>query len=142
MEGWSRHAFVHRDVARSRRRARVSALVGPFDPIVWHRARAHRLFDFHYRIGIYARASANARLLRDAVPARRRARRSRDLKADRAERPSPVQAAWLEEGHDADVVVGPLAAELARMAAWLDLRRCRGRAEGTLAAALRGSVRA
>ena len=143
VEGWSRHAFVHRDVARSHRRARVSALVGPFDPIVWHRARAHRLFDFHYRIGIYTPAHQRTHgyyvmpfLHDDALVARV------DLKADRAERVLRVQAAWLEEGHDADVVVGPLAAELARMAAWLDLERVEVARKGTLAAALRGSVRA
>lgn len=143
VEGWSRHAFIHRDVARSRRRARVSALVGPFDPIVWHRARAHRMFDFHYRIGIYTPAHQRTHgyyvmpfLHEHALVARV------DLKADRAEGVLRVQAAWLEEGHEAEVVVGPLAAELARMAVWLDLERVEVARKGTLAAALRGSVRA
>lgn len=141
VEGWSRPAFVHRDFARRSRTpapsGRVAALVGPFDPIVWHRARALRLFDFHYRIGIYTPAHQRTHgyyvlpfLLDDALVARV------DLKADRAEHVLRVRAAWLEEGRT-DAVAEPLAAELTRMAKWLGLERIDVARKGTLSAALR-----
>jgi uncharacterized protein YcaQ len=143
VEGWKRGAFVHRDFAKTTsKRVRTSALVGPFDPIVWYRARAHRVFDFHYRIGIYTPAHQRTHgyyvmpfLLDDALVARV------DLKADRAEGVLRVRAAWLEEGRMPEVAE-PLAEELARMAKWLGLPEVAVERKGTLAKALRDKVRA
>jgi uncharacterized protein YcaQ len=136
-------AFVHRDFARSKKPlGPVAALVGPFDPIVWHRARALRLFDFHYRIGIYTPAHQRTHgyyvmpfLLGDRLAARL------DLKADRASGVLRVQAAWLEDGAESEAVVGPLAAELRRMATWLALPEVAVARKGTLAKALGSTVR-
>lgn len=145
VEGWDKPAWLHSSArARQRRlgRREVAALVGPFDPIVWHRPRALRMFGFHYRIGIYTPSHQRTHgyyvmpfLLGDALVARV------DLKADRAAGALRVQAAWLEEGCDA-AVAGPLAAELRRMAGWLGLDEIVVARKGTLAAALRSSVRA
>src|SRR5690606_15764053 len=57
VEGWTRGAkplpaWKHRD-ATVPRRIQTAALLSPFDPVVWFRPRAERLFDFHYRIEIY-----------------------------------------------------------------------------------------
>src|SRR5699024_5145193 len=58
VEGWtstggkSSEAWMHRD-ARTPGRLAPDALFTPFDPMVWFRPRAERMFDFHYRIEIY-----------------------------------------------------------------------------------------
>lgn len=63
IEGWTERGLVHRDNLELARAAAAGALVptattllSPFDPIVWDRARALRLFDFDYRIECYTPA--------------------------------------------------------------------------------------
>jgi uncharacterized protein YcaQ len=137
--GWAQPAWVHRD-ARSPRRIEATALLSPFDPLVWNRPRAERLFDFHYRIEIYTPAAKRVFgyyslpiLVDDQIVGRV------DLKSDRQARVLRVQSAWHELRYD-NAALTPLAERLAdvleRARAWQNLDSIEVVDRGNLAASL------
>lgn len=64
VQGWASPGYVHRDHAeildkarKGRLRATHTALLSPFDPLVWDRARVLAMFDFEYTIECYTPAA-------------------------------------------------------------------------------------
>ena len=116
---------------------RGTALLCPFDPLIFFRPRVERLFGFHYRIEIYTPAHKRQYgyyvwpfLLDGELVGRV------DLKADRAAGVLHVPGAFTEDGRDRRRIAAALAAELASMAEWLGLQGVRVGDRGDLAGAL------
>ena len=137
--GWNATAYLDA-AARIPRRIETAALLSPFDPVVWERTRALRMFGFHYRIEIYTPAPKRIYgyytlpvLVDEALAGRI------DVKSDRQRGVLRVQSAWHEPGAPAGMEerLVPL---LRETAAWQGLGEIevmdRGDAARTLAAAL------
>ncbi|EFG73799.1 hypothetical protein HMPREF0591_6330 [Mycobacterium parascrofulaceum ATCC BAA-614] len=137
VDGWSAPAFLRagRTVPRS---DRGTALLCPFDPLIFFRPRVERLFGFHYRIEIYTPADKRQYgyyvwpLLMDGRLVARV-----DLKADRAGDTLRVVGAFGEPDVPRPRVIEALAGELRSMASWLELGGFSVATRGDLAADLR-----
>jgi uncharacterized protein len=127
VEGWQRggRALAAFRMVGSRipRQIEAAALLSPFDPVVWNRDRALRMFGFHYRIEIYTPPAKRQFgyyslpvLVDDALVGRI------DVKSDRAAGTLRVQSAWVEEGTRPAVMAERIAPVLRSAAAWQGLK--------------------
>jgi uncharacterized protein YcaQ len=141
VRGWSQQAYRHAQ-ARTPRSVPGRALLCPFDPLIWERARTERLFGFRYRIEIYVPEAKRVHgyyvfpfLLDGELVARV------DLKSDRAAKILRVPGAFAEPGTDPRRVVPELAGVLSDMARWLELDGVAVGSRGDLAEPLRAATR-
>lgn len=140
VEGWTSPAYL-RTGQIVPRRERGTALLCPFDPLIFFRPRVERLFGFHYRLEIYTPAPKRQfgyyvwPFLLDGDLAGRV-----DLKADRVNGALRVVGAFSEDGRDRSRVATALAPELQMMAEWLGLDDVSVGARGDLVVALRNAL--
>ena len=114
-------AYLHRE-AKIPRQIECSALLSPFDPLVWEAKRRERLFGFHYRIEIYTPVEKRKHgyyvlpfLFGDRIVARA------DLKANRQVGRLEVLSAHAEAGIELELFLPALAKELQLIAQWVGL---------------------
>jgi uncharacterized protein len=141
VDGWTAPAYLRagRSVPRL---GRGTALLCPFDPLIFFRPRVERLFNFHYRIEIYTPAAKRQYgyyvwpLLVDGELMARV-----DLKADRTADTLRVVGAFAEPEAPRARVATALAGELESMATWLGLGRFTVSGRGDLATELRTAAK-
>ena len=123
VDGWSEKAFVHRD-AKLPKQLHATALLSPFDSLVWCRPRNEQLFSFHYRIEIYTPKEKRKYgyyvlpfMMNGEMVGRV------DLKADRANGVLQAHSVHAEKGVKRSSINEALNAELDAMATWLGLEQ-------------------
>jgi hypothetical protein len=122
VEGWKLPAYLHPDtlsVLDSDFTPSATAILSPFDPLIWHRARAREMFGFDYTIECYLPAAKRVYgyftlpiLWKDALVGRLEA------KAHRARGEFEVRGLFFENGVDREEMRPDLEAALQRLAAW------------------------
>ncbi|GAB3233917.1 winged helix-turn-helix domain-containing protein [Mycolicibacterium hippocampi] len=138
--GWAAPAYLRAGQIIPRK-DRGTALLCPFDPLIFFRPRIERLFGFHYRIEIYTPAPRRQfgyyvwPLMVDGQLVGRV-----DLKADRITSTLHVGGAFAEDGHRHSQVAAALAGELRAMASWLGLDDVSVGERGDLVTELRRSL--
>ncbi|MEV0539554.1 winged helix-turn-helix domain-containing protein [Nocardia salmonicida] len=121
VDGWDAPAYLHPEAATPRRII-GTALLCPFDPLIFFRPRTQRVFDFHYRIEIYTPEPKRVHgyyvfpLLVDGKLVGRV-----DLRAERATGRLLAPAAFAEPGYATAETAQALRGALREMADWLEL---------------------
>ncbi|WP_395608469.1 winged helix-turn-helix domain-containing protein [Pseudomonas sp. B22129] len=123
VQGWKAPAFCLPD-PKVPRKVPASALLSPFDSLIWERSRTERLFDFRYRLEIYTPQDKRVFgyyvlpfLHNERIAARI------DLRAERANGRLAVHAVHEEESGLDDEGMLALALRLRQMAGWLGLEQ-------------------
>jgi uncharacterized protein YcaQ len=141
VDGWTAPAYL-RTGQIVPRFDRGTALLCPFDPLIFFRPRVERLFNFRYRIEIYVPSRKREYgyyvwpLLLDGRLVGRV-----DLKAERGRDALHVVGAFAEPDQPASRVADALAGELQTMASWLGLAEVTIGTKGDLAGALRAEIK-
>ena len=127
VEGWDAPGYVHPENAAllvaaldGSLQADRTVLLSPFDPVLWHRARALALFDFDYRLESYTPAEQRRYGYFSLPLLRRGALVGRtDAAARRKAGVFEVRSLHIEEGVAiSDELIGDTAAALLACAAW------------------------
>jgi uncharacterized protein YcaQ len=142
VEGWRNPAYLMSGISVPRKVPDCRSLLSPFDPLIWERSRAERLFGFSYRIEIYTAAEKRRYgyyvlpfLYGDRFTARL------CLKSDRKNSLLLVNTAHSEDGIDQSEVSEALGQELEAFAGFLGLSGIRIKRKGNLAKALKKAVK-
>ena len=127
VRGWPCAAYVHRDHAvllaaaqRGRLRATHTALLSPFDPLVWDRTRLREMFDFVYALECYT-PTERRHYGYFVLPILHRGRLvgRLDAKAQRALGIFEIKTLFLEDGVSMEPrLLRELAATIAAVALW------------------------
>ncbi len=140
VDGWGGPAYLRAGQVVARR-DRGTALLCPFDPLIFFRPRVERVFNFRYRIEIYTPQEKRQFgyyvwpfLLDGRLVGRV------DLKAERTRDALHVVGAFAEMGQDRARVASALAGELSTMASWLGLGEVSVGDRGDLAGLLRAAL--
>jgi uncharacterized protein YcaQ len=123
VQGWKQTAYIRGEPSIPRR-VRASALLSPFDSLIWERERTERLFGFRYRLEIYTPPDKRVYgyyvlpfLHHERLLARV------DLRSERAQGRLAVHAVHLEEALLSEEALLALAGQLQALASWLGLER-------------------
>jgi uncharacterized protein YcaQ len=136
VEGWKDAAYRWHE-AELPLGLKATALLSPFDNLIWDRKRTERMFGFHYRIEIYTPAPQRVFgyyvlpfMANNELAARV------DLKANRQAKVLEVKAAHLQPPARPAPTARALARELRLVAKWLGLGSISVETRGDLAGAL------
>tara|TARA_B100000530_G_scaffold309242_1_gene234881 strand:+ start:87 stop:1307 length:1221 start_codon:yes stop_codon:yes gene_type:complete len=121
VEGWDRPGYMHPKTSFEQTTSR-SVLLSPFDPLVWFRPRARRLFDFDYRLEIYIPAEKRIHGYYVLPFLDRNKLRARvDVKANSEKNILEVRGAYGEGPTVDQETAESLAHELQALASWRNL---------------------